>query len=273
MTSSEDIRALQARIAQLERDNRDLEIALSTAIEHGDMMQSELEQANQQLQEEVRERTELESKLRLLVKSITEKSRDLELTLQAITEHSDQIDLQWFNRYRETENAANTDPLTGLNNRRVLDQAIQREWDRAKAGCQPLTLILCDIDYFKSYNDNYGHQKGDHCLSKVAEVLSQSVHRTGDIVARYGGEEFVILLPNTTVENALAIGERIQARLDSLNIAHAYSACSDRVTLSMGISTIVPKGDDKKILFAEADRLLYEAKNCGRNRIASQTME
>ncbi len=264
-----DIAALQSRIKQLEQQCSDLEIGLSTAIEHGDLVQAELEQANQRLQGEIRERMALENKLRVLVNSITQKSRDLEVILQAITEHSDQLDLQWLNRYVETENAANTDALTGLANRRVFDQSIVQEWARARRNQQPLALIVCDIDFFKKYNDNYGHQQGDYCLRQVALALKGAVQRVEDLVARYGGEEFIVLLPNTDLAGALEIAQHIAKRLHEANIPHEYSAISDRITISMGVCAMIPSDSDNSRLFATADHLLYQAKNDGRNRIAS----
>ncbi len=265
-TREEELPRLRAEVERLERRCNDLEIALSTAIEHGDAVQQELEEANQQLHSEVRERITLEKKLRVLVSTITQKSRDLETILHTITEHSDQLDRQWLDRYMESESAANSDPLTGLANRRVLDHSIGREWARARRGGDPIAIIVADIDYFKRFNDTYGHQNGDACLIRVAELFGRAAHRDQDIAARYGGEEFVLLLPYTDLSGAIRVAEALRDELYRLAIPHANSNAADHVTLSMGVYSTIPADEDESTLFAEADRLLYRAKQRGRNR-------
>lgn len=259
--------ALHETVERLQQERNDLEIALTTAIEHGDAIESQLEMANRQLQQEVRERLTVERQLRDLVATITQKSRDLEVVLQTITEHADQIDLQWLGRYIESENAARRDSLTGLANRRQLDESIAQEWKRARREQQPLCMIMCDVDHFKAYNDLYGHPAGDECLRWLADLLRSVLRREGDLAARYGGEEFVLLLPNTDAEGGRQVAEHIRRLLDETAHTHGGSPIG-RITLSMGLAAVIPEDDQQDRLFIEADRLLYLAKQQGRNRIS-----
>lgn len=257
---------LSATVDQLRQERDDMEIALTTAVEHGDAIEAQLETANRQLQSEVKERRVIEKQLRDLVTTITQKSRDLEMVLQTITEHADQIDLHWLQRYIESETAARHDPLTGLANRRMLDEAMEREWARARRQNQWLAMLLCDVDNFKTYNDLYGHQSGDECLQQLADLLRGMLHREGDLVARYGGEEFILLLPNTDEVGALRLALAIQETLATLDIRHEDSPLG-RITLSIGLAATVPDHEDEGALFTEVDRRLYLAKQQGRNRI------
>ncbi|KGK68380.1 hypothetical protein NA76_21455 [Vibrio vulnificus] len=131
----------------------------------------------------------------------------------------------------------------------------------------PLTIMLCDIDFFKEFNDRYGHQAGDEALIQVATVFSQVVSRSSDCVARYGGEEFALLLPNTTAEGALKVAEKIHAYIAESNIAHQGSKIAGRVTISIGLVSYIPSPEDVPDMgVALADSALYQAKSDGRNR-------
>jgi len=168
------------------------------------------------------------------------------------------------------ESRAMLDGLTNIANRRHFDEQLDREWKRAQRTATALTLIMVDIDYFKPYNDHYGHGAGDACLQKVAAELADSVERPPDLVARYGGEEFVVLLPATDAAGAGQIAERIRARIEALGIAHEYSAAAQRVTVSMGLASCVPvTGEAAASLLEKADRMLYRAKAAGRNQVCS----
>ena len=259
---------LSRTVDQLRQERDDLEIALTTAVEHGDVIESQLELANRQLQSEVRERRAIEKQLRDLVSTISQKSRDLEVVLQTITEHSDEMDLDWLGRYIASENDARKDPLTGLANRRMLDETLSKEWSRARRRRQWLGMLLCDVDYFKSYNDRHGHQAGDQCLVQIAETLRQELHREGDLIARYGGEEFVLLLPDTDEKGAARVAESIQAAFQALALPHEDSPWG-RITLCIGTAAVMPGGEDSSLLFAEVDRRLYRAKQQGRNQVVS----
>jgi diguanylate cyclase (GGDEF)-like protein len=169
---------------------------------------------------------------------------------------------------------ANYDGLTQIPNRRRFDEYFQQEWVRMSREKSSLSLILCDVDFFKRYNDTYGHQAGDSCLQKVAQAMSQAIKRPSDLVARYGGEEFVVILPNTSVEGAIVVAEEIRSQLKILAILHSASDVSKYVTISLGIATIIPVVDiQAKFLIKTADEALYRAKKEGRNRYCVITPE
>jgi diguanylate cyclase len=168
---------------------------------------------------------------------------------------------------RELYLLANLDGLTGVANRRCFDEYWHKQWYLLAEQQQPLSLILIDIDYFKNYNDRYGHQAGDECLQKVAKTISNVLKRPTDLVARYGGEEFAIALPNTPLSGMLQIVQAIASEVANLNLEHLDSPISDRVTLSLGISCSIPHSDTSfKSAIAIADKALYQAKEDGRNR-------
>lgn len=161
----------------------------------------------------------------------------------------------------------NLDGLTQLANRRCFDEYLDQEWHRLAREHLPLSLIMCDIDFFKNYNDTYGHVVGDDCLRKVSLLIKQSVRRPADLAARYGGEEFVVVLPNTDIEGSMAIAEIIRHGLRELAIPHEDSAVSQLVTLSMGVTSLVPMVDSHpSMLLTAADYALYRAKELGRNQ-------
>lgn len=159
------------------------------------------------------------------------------------------------------------DGLTGIPNRRRFEEHFASEWQRARRSETTMSIILMDIDHFKLYNDNYGHQSGDSCLTLVGQALAKSAHRPGDMIARYGGEEFIAVLPDTGKEGAIKMAETIQNNVAALQIAHETSSASDYVTLSMGLVTWVVAGDrEPKMMVEASDRALYEAKENGRDR-------
>lgn len=161
------------------------------------------------------------------------------------------------------------DGLTGIANRRYFDLILKKEWQRLAREKQPLSLILCDIDYFKLYNDTYGHQQGDLCLQRVAQILMQSTRRPADLVARYGGEEFALILPNTNAPGALFLAHKIVRQLRQKQIPHERSKVSKIVTLSIGVTTKIPSDRHLDSTIIEtADNLLYKAKASGRNQLA-----
>lgn len=132
----------------------------------------------------------------------------------------------------------------------------------------PVSLLFLDVDDFKAYNDNYGHQAGDVCLQKIAAVIRRSVHRSRDLCARYGGEEFVVLLPDTAQESALHIAEIIRAGIEMEKLPHSFSRAASHITVSIGVASIIPQlGVDQGLLVEMADRALYKAKEMGRNQV------
>ena len=161
------------------------------------------------------------------------------------------------------------DDLTQIANRRVFEETLGREWARLVRERQPISLIMCDIDFFKKYNDHYGHQKGDECLKMVSNIIRQAVRRPADLVARYGGEEFIILLPGTDCRGAQVVAQNILNALKAIAMVHAQSPISEHLTISMGIAHVVPDNTmDAKRLVGQADEALYQAKARGRNQYA-----
>ncbi len=168
---------------------------------------------------------------------------------------------------QELQKLALSDGLTSLANRRRFDEHLIDEWQRLTRDQQPLSLILCDLDHFKRYNDTFGHPAGDRCLIRVARALLQGPQRPADLVARYGGEEFAIILPNTDTHGAWRIAQKIHNSIHDLKIAHAPGNEEAYVTVTMGISTVVPSlNSTAQILVKAADLALYHAKQHGRNR-------
>lgn len=161
-----------------------------------------------------------------------------------------------------------SDSLTGLANRRFFDETLHIEWKAAIRSRYRVALIFLDIDSFKAYNDNYGHQAGDRCLGIMGQVIRESINRPRDFAARYGGEEFVILLPRTDENDAIRMAENIRKKVEQLDIEHRYSLNSSRITVSLGIASICPSpGTSPEILLHQADSGMYSAKERGRNRV------
>lgn len=160
------------------------------------------------------------------------------------------------------------DGLTGIANRRHFDEIIEKEWRRAMRGQTPISFIMVDIDHFKKFNDGYGHQAGDDCLKKVAIALANEMKRPGDFLARYGGEEFACILVDTGSKAARIIAEKVRSKIEGMKVPHDFSDAMDVVTISMGLSTVVPKpGMTFEKLIEAADKALYNAKHEGRNRV------
>lgn len=224
-----------------------LAFVAASLISRGYWVWDTLKQANYRLEEKVRERTQ----------ELVEKNLALEHAHRSI----------------ETANAAlerlaRMDELTRVANRRFFNEYLQQQWHRMHQAHLPLALILIDVDFFKLYNDTYGHPAGDECLAKVAAVLDTTVHRSTDLVARYGGEEFAIVLPNTSLTGVSQIAHMIQTNMQQLAIPHQRSQVSKFITLSMGAVWCVPSFQASPTgLINWADKALYEAKMTGRDRI------
>jgi diguanylate cyclase (GGDEF)-like protein/PAS domain S-box-containing protein len=166
------------------------------------------------------------------------------------------------------EELSNLDGLTGMANRRFYDETLDNEWSHALLSAKPLSLIMLDIDHFKIYNDTYGHLKGDECLKQVAKTLKNTLKRQGDFIARYGGEEFSVILPNTSLGGAAIVAENLRSKIESLNMEHTNSKVKPIVTISIGVSSMIPtEQSNPKDLIELADRALYKAKNKGRNQV------
>jgi diguanylate cyclase (GGDEF)-like protein/PAS domain S-box-containing protein len=172
---------------------------------------------------------------------------------------------------KELEVLSYRDGLTNVANRRMFDSALEVEWANAVKNRAPLTVIMLDIDYFKQYNDHYGHIRGDACLKQIAGVLSQAATRTRDFFARYGGEEFVLILPETDRASGLKVAQRCRKLVVKEKIPHEKSQIEKFVTVSLGMSTIIPSTQHDRISFMEAvDKRLYMAKQRGRNCIVAE---
>lgn len=173
----------------------------------------------------------------------------------------------------QLQRLAALDPLTQLANRRVFDLVLERQWRLMLRNQIPLSVIFIDVDFFKNYNDTYGHQAGDHCLFEVAQAITAQIQRPTDLVARYGGEEMVVILPDTPSDGAQLVGERIIAQIRSLAIPHRSSTAASIVTVSLGVASIAPGYPLSAEKFMEiADQALYEAKAQGRDRMVAKAL-
>jgi len=207
---------------------------------------------NRKLEQDVQQRT-------LDLQQEIQERQQAELALR-------QIEIELTNANQELARLASIDGLTKIANRRGFDDRLQLEWRRMMRESQPLALLLFDVDYFKLYNDHYGHQLGDRCLEKLAETVNLIMRRPADMVARYGGEEFVVILPNTNLEGAAIVADLIHQAIRKLAIPHQRSLVSEFVSVSLGISCFVPTLErSPDILISQADRALYNAKQQGRN--------
>jgi diguanylate cyclase (GGDEF)-like protein len=188
---------------------------------------------------------------------IERRSRELELRTEELELANKQLFI-----------LSSLDGLTGISNRRSFEQIFTQEWQRNLNNVTPISLAIIDIDFFKNYNDTYGHQAGDECLKQVAGAIVGRIQRPGDFVARYGGEEFVVLLSNTNTKGAVKAGEEVRKLIEALKIPHAASEVSPFVTVSVGIVSVIPFNDDNYCDFIKkADLALYNAKRRGRNKI------
>jgi diguanylate cyclase (GGDEF)-like protein/PAS domain S-box-containing protein len=180
----------------------------------------------------------------------------------------EELEIRVTERTAELEKLTMTDPLTGIANRRHLDEYLATEWDRAVRARQPISLVLIDLDHFKGLNDGLGHGAADRALKAVSAALTQLMQRSGDLAARYGGDEFILVLPNTNPEGALKVATDVQDAVKKLGLPHPGSPIDTKVTVSAGVATWWPlkKGAANSLLLA-ADRALYGAKRAGRNRV------
>lgn len=222
------VESLHQQLESLKQEKIDLEIMLETATEHADLVESEL-------QKEINNRYKVE------------------------------VALQQANQ--ELEQLAIVDSLTGVANRRRFDDYLLQEWQRLSYENAPMSLIMCDVDYFKLYNDTYGHQTGDRCLQRVALAIEHTLASFSALVARYGGEEFAVILSNINTTEAMKTAEIIRVKIQELKIAHHKSPINEYVTLSLGIFSLTPTQKvSPELLITFADRALYDAKVQGRNR-------
>jgi diguanylate cyclase (GGDEF)-like protein len=252
-----EVRQMDHALEDLVRSNAET-IALAEAIADGD------------LQVQVTPRSTNDSMMQSLNAMVRQLQEHQRLTTQAIQE-AQVANRSLAQANRKLETLSSTDALTGIANRRRFDEVLAREYARhARLGAE-LSLILLDVDFFKLYNDHYGHQQGDDCLRRIAQVLTACAKRPSDLVARYGGEEFVCILPETDLGGALQVAEHIRRGVMEQAIPHARSEVAAQVTVSLGVVSAVCRCETSPaLLLEEADRYLYQAKNTGRNRTASR---
>jgi diguanylate cyclase (GGDEF)-like protein len=211
----------------------------SNSLEQGEKMTRELKVINQNLDQLVKKRTE----------ALDESRRDLERANQSL------------------QQLVRKDPLTGLWNRRHYDEVIEIEWRRCLRHKKPIALMILDIDHFKKYNDYYGHVAGDHCLIKIAQAVRGLFRRSSDLTVRLGGEEFLIVMPETDKDDAIKMADRLLKEIEELNIPHELSPVIARVSISIGVTSMVPEHDNSYLeLLLTADKALYQAKSSGRNQ-------
>ncbi|MGR3319770.1 MAG: GGDEF domain-containing response regulator [Candidatus Anammoxibacter sp.] len=192
------------------------------------------------------------------------------LKLKKETDYRMKLMMELEKANKKLERLSFLDGLTGISNRRHFDMFLDEEWRRCERDVKYLSLVMTDIDFFKKYNDTYGHQQGDDCLKQVAATLDAVAKRPGDLTARYGGEEFVLVLSDTDSNNALILAEKYRDAVVSLKIPHGNSDTSEYVTLSLGIATVIPSaGLSHQDLIEAADKALYKAKSAGRNRVST----
>jgi len=206
----------------------------------------------------------LGSTITLIIVGLIERQERFAFLQEMIVAHQT-VELDRLNR--ALDRISREDPLTALANRRAFDENLQKEWERAKRDQQAIALLYMDVDFFKLYNDTYGHNIGDVCLRRVAQTIKQALRRPADLAARYGGEEFVVLLPNTDAEGAIDVAQRIIKHIDALALPHSRSKVAPHVTLSIGITLMVPRPKSTLTEFlANADAALYKAKENGRHQ-------
>jgi diguanylate cyclase (GGDEF)-like protein len=223
-------------------------------------------QMSQEIQESHRQ---LDEYARSLEQKVAERTHDL----QAEVDRRANAEAALKAANQELQRLAYVDGLTQIPNRRSFDKRLFQEWRRARRSQKPLAIVICDVDYFKKYNDTYGHQLGDECLFRIAQTIAAVVQRPSDLVARYGGEEFVILLPDTDIEGAILIAQAMRSAVHSLCIEHRASDISQFVTMSFGVSSMEPSVDiSSENLVKKADQALYQAKQRGRNRVSLQAI-
>ena len=171
-------------------------------------------------------------------------------------------------------NLSSMDGLTGIANRRRFDETLEKEWHRAARASVPISIVMIDVDSFKAYNDHYGHVAGDECLRVVAQVLQTCFARSSDLVARYGGEEFAAILPGTDEPGAAIAAQKAVDEMRYREIEHVRSAAADVLTVSAGVASTIPTpGSSREFLIQAADRMLYQAKTEGRNRVESVSIQ
>ncbi|EQA43436.1 diguanylate cyclase (GGDEF) domain protein [Leptospira broomii serovar Hurstbridge str. 5399] len=241
----------------------DLPVIIITAIHDTQTLESAFEAGAVDYVTKPFDATELRARVRSALRLRHEmvQRRQREKDLEEITDKLSEA-------YQTLLRVSRTDGLSGIWNRRFFDEILDVEWKRASRSGKPISLLLIDIDFFKKFNDTYGHQAGDECIRKVAAVIKETARRAGDFPARYGGEEFAVILPETDSANALVVAENIRTKVMALNIPHLSSVASPNVSISIGVATqrSTKTNGTREELVQKADQALYRSKASGRNQ-------
>ncbi len=258
---AQPIRALSQAMQKIAQDNFDDQVK-SSGIKEFSTLAISFRLMSQEIQQS---RAKLKEYSRSLEQQVDDRTQALQQEIKQ--RQTAEASLQIANQ--ELQNLAYVDGLTHIANRRRFDEQLDQEWRRMKREQLPLSLILCDVDYFKQYNDTYGHQVGDDCLCHIARAIVAAARRSADLVARYGGEEFVMLLPNTPLAGAKQVASSIQSNIKNLQLHHRNSDVSKYVTASYGVACMMPDDNNEPgQLLLRVDKALYYAKRSGRDRIA-----
>lgn len=253
--SMPDVDGIEAvKLLKADRGLRDIPIIMVTALDDEKSLVKAFEAGAVDYIRKPVNKTELKARVRsiLRLRKEMEKRKDRERELRRLN--------------NKLEELSNRDGLTGVANRRWFDTTIVSEWRRSMRECQPLAVLVIDIDFFKRYNDSLGHLEGDNCLRKVADNIAASLRRPADFLARFGGEEFIVILPNTDSSGAEQVAELIRTNMEKASIKHPDSDVCSHVTVSVGAASMTPRErTDSTMLVDEADKALYQAKKDGRN--------
>ncbi|MDJ0687332.1 MAG: diguanylate cyclase [Xenococcaceae cyanobacterium MO_188.B32] len=234
------------------------------AIASGELDQRVETQKIQELEILAQSFNSMTQRLQALFHNLEKANTDLEQRVAKRTKKLQQANEQ-------LQRLANIDSLTQISNRHCFDSSLERQWRICLREQKPIALILCDVDYFKTYNDFYGHPTGDRCLQQIAQAINKTAKRPNDLVARYGGEEFAVILPNTDLDGAICVAEKIKSEVKKLKIRHVGSHINQYVTISCGVTSQIPTQElSSEWLIALADRALYEAKEQGRDRLIAK---
>jgi len=253
-----ELEKLRQQVEVLQQEKADLEILLETTTIHADVVQALLQESNQKLQGEILERQRTQVVLESLLTKVSGDKADLEIILEMTTAHSDTLE-DWL------RNQCIRDPLTGLFNRRYMEDFLHRELYHAQVHELPLGIIMGDIDHFKQFNDTFGHEAGDIVLKEVSIVLEKYTNNRG-IACRYGGEELILILPETRLEETWKHAELLRQEVKELQVS--YQKCTlGRITLSLGIAGFPEHGQSSNQIILLADTALYQAKSQGRDRV------
>ncbi len=265
----QELEALHQQIAILKQEKYDLEVLLENTIEHSDAVETLLHESNRQLRAEILERKGVErelkrsrAELQRLLDRVSRDKQDLEIILETITEHGDFIEEQ-------THQESIHDSLTGLYNRQYLEHCLEREIHRAQRQKGVLAVVMIDIDYFKVFNDTFGHDAGDRVLQCVGKCLQDQVRDIG-IACRYGGEELTLVLPHYPPAQAQSVAEQTRQAIKNLEVCHRGKLLAP-ITISAGVACYPEQGQTLLEVLKRADLALYQAKNEGRDRVAIAT--